>query len=239
LIIHTLSVSVEQLPLPESRVSLPAISAGQLDAIAVWFDLHLDSQNSFSTGPSWDISWEQAVFPTRHNMNHLQDGDTVLLHASCTDTLLQMEVEGISRREVKDSKLESSSELSMNGEPQLQQIFGPNHNTEATELKVESDDKLCTETVNRADESPLFYVERSELCRWNDGDYIEGYRRSLAWAVEAVRNGDLEGEGEESESEDESSGSEMDEDFANCLVLDMTHGLSPFGLMAAKEGDFI
>jgi type II protein arginine methyltransferase len=230
------AIPVEQIPLPESRISLPAIAVGQLDAIAVWFDLHLDSQNSFSTGPSCDISWEQAIFPARHE-NHLQDGDTVLLHASCTDTLLQMEVEGVSRREVNDSKLKSSGELSMNGDPQHQQVFGPKHNTEAAEFKL--DDKLCTATVNRADESPLFYVERSELCRWNDGDYIEGYRRSLAWAVEAVRNGDLEGEGEESESEDESSGSEMDEDFANCLVLDMTHGLSPFGLMAAKEGDFI
>ena len=237
LIMHTLVyvLSIEQIPLPESHVSLPAIAAGQLDAIAVWFDLHLDSQNSFSTGPSWDISWEQAIFPTRHE-NCLQDGDTVLLHASCKDTLLQMEVEGVSRREVNDSKLESSSELSMNGDSQ---IFGPKHNTEAVELKV--NEKLCSETVNRANETPPFYIERSELCRWNDGDYIEGYRRSLAQAVEAVRNGDLEGkgEGEESESEDESSGSEMDEDFANCLVLDMTHGLSPFGLMAAKEGDFI
>ena len=236
---HTLSISVEQIPLPESHVSLPAIAAGQLDAIAVWFDLHLDSQNSFSTGPSWDISWEQAIFPIRHE-NRLQDGDTVLLHASCTDTLLQMEVEGFSRREVNDIKIESSSGLPMNGDSQNQQIFGPEYNTEAAELKA--DEKLYSETVNRADdETPLYYVERSELCRWNDGDYIEGYRRSLVQAVKAVRNGDLErGEGEEeSESEDESSGSEMDEDFANCLVLDMTHGLSPFGLMAAKEGDFI
>ena len=164
----------------------------------------------------------------------------MLLHASCTDTLLQMEVEGFSRKEVNDSKLESSSELPMNGDSQHQQTFGPKQNTEAAELKA--DEKLHSETVNRADEAPLFYVERSELCRWNDGDYIEGYRRSLVQAVEAVRNGDLEREGEgeeESESEDGSSGSEMDEDFANCLMLDMTHGLSPFGLMAAKEGDFI
>ena len=224
--------------MPESHVSLPAIAAGQLDAIAVWFDLHLDSQNSFSTGPSWDISWEQAIFPTTHEI-HLQDGDIVQLHASCTDILLQMEVEGVSRKgaTLNDSKRESSDELSMNGDSQHQQIFSPKHNTEAAELKA--DEKVCIETVNKADETPLFYVERSELCRWNDGDYIECYRRSLAQAVEAVRNGDLEreGEGEESESEDESSGSEMDEDLTNCLVLDMTHGLSPFGLMAAKEGN--
>ena len=162
------------------------------------------------------------------------------MHASCTDTLLQMEVEGVNRRGVNDSKLESSDELSMNADSQHQQNFGPKCNTELEAAESKADYKPCIETVHKANRTPLFYVERSELCRWNDCDYIECYRRSLAQAVEAVRNGDLERdgeEGEESESEDESSGSEMDEDLANCLVLDMTHGLSPFGLMAAKEGE--
>lgn len=163
------------------------------------------------------------------------------MHASCTDTLLQMEVEGVSRRGVNNSKLESSDKLAMNADSQHQQSFGPKHNTKLEAAESKADYKPCIETVHKADKTPLFYVERSELCRWNDCDYIECYRRSLAQAVEAVRNGDLERdgeeEGEESESEDESSGSEMDEDLANCLVLDMTHGLSPFGLMAAKEGE--
>lgn len=228
-----------QIPLPESHVSLPAIAAGQLDAIAIWFDLHLDSQNSFSTGPSWDISWEQAIFPTRHEF-HPQDGDIVQLHASCTDTLLRMEVEGVNgkSRALNDSRLVGSGgELSMNTDSQHQQNVGTKGRTDAAELKA--DEKPCIETVDKAEKTPLFYVERSELCRWNDCDYIECYRRSLAQAVEAVRNGDLEREGEESESEDESSSSEMDEDLANCLVLDMTHGLSPFGLMAVKEGESI
>ena len=221
--------------MPESQVSLPVIATGQLDAIAVWFDLHLDSQNSFSTGPNWDISWEQAIFPTRHEV-HVQERDIVQLHASCTDTLLQMEIVGINAAH-KDSKLESGGELSVNENTQQRQMFSPKQSAKATKLK--SDEKLCAESMNAVDRTPLFYVERSELCRWNDSDYIECYRKSLAKAVEAVRNGDLEREGEEeeSESEEESSGSEMDEDLANCLVLDMTHGLSSFGLMAAKEGE--
>ena len=146
-----------------------------------------------------------------------------------------MEVDGVSREgeTVKDSKLDSNGEsdkLSVKGKLQYQKVCLPKQNAEATELK-------CAKAVNGADNSPLFYAERSDLCRWNDSDYIESYRRSLGQAVEAVRNGDLEGEEEEeSESEDESSGSEMEEDLANCLVLDMTHGLSPFGLIAAREG---
>ena len=185
------------------------MAAGQLDAIAVWFDLILDSQNSFSTGPSWDISWEQAIFPTGQEDIHLQAGDVVRLHASCSDTLLQMEIEGVSRQ------VES---LNKSGD-------------EAAELNH----KLHPEDVSS--ETGLFYVERSELCRWNDKNYLECYRRALAEAVEAVKNCELE----ESESEAELSGSAMEEeeDLASCLVLDMTHGLSPFGLMAAKEGECV
>ena len=158
------------------------------------------------------------------------------LHASCTDTFLQMEVGGVNRKgeTVKDSDFDSSGEegeLSMKGNSQYQQS---KQSAKAAELKA--DNELCPEDANGVDSSPLFYVERSELCRWNDNSYIESYRRSLSQAVEAVRNGDLE---EESESEDESSGSEMEEDLANCLVLDMTHGLSPFGLIAAREGMYM
>ena len=53
-----------QVPLPESqRYHLPVVASGVLDAIAAWFELCLDQEVSFSTGPTWDISWEQAVFP--------------------------------------------------------------------------------------------------------------------------------------------------------------------------------
>ena len=246
-VIHKLFYAfIDQIPLPRRCVSFPSIATGQLDAIAVWFDLHLDSQNSFSTGPSWDISWEQAIFPARHE-THLQDGDILLLHASCTDTLLQLEVGGVTRARkgyrpdaaVSDSNLDSICEISRTENLQCQHnICCPRLTTEeGEELKV--DDKQNSETESSADRAPLFYVERSELCRWNDSDYIECYRKSLALAVEAVKSGELEREEEgdkSTSSEDQSSASEMDEDLANCLVLDNTHGLSPFGLLAAKEG---
>ena len=48
------------------------MSDGIVDAIATWFDLHLDSHTSISTAPSWDLSWEQALFP-------VQVRDTLLL----------------------------------------------------------------------------------------------------------------------------------------------------------------
>lgn len=168
------------------------------------------------------------------------------LHASCTDTLLHMKVGEVSRRgtgAVKAKKLQCSHSLSSEGGGggetssvvvnSQQDVDLSCQSDKAAELKLNG--KMAEAEIFQDKGPPLFYVERSELCRLNDSDYIECYRRAIAEAVEAVKNGELE----ESESEVESSGSEMEEEEqpANCLVLDLAHGLSPFGLMAAKEGE--
>ena len=225
-----------QIPLPESHVSLTAVAQGQADAVAVWFDLHLDAENSFSTGPSWDISWEQAIFPLRQDL-HLQAGDTLHLHASCTDTLLHMDIDGVSRgedaHEVMDSRLIDGEQC----QPFLKRNSQKQHSgqiAESAETMQSNGDEDGTPTAGKEDDDRLFYMERSDLCRLNDSEYLECYQRALAEAVEAVKSGDLE---ESESSEDESSSSEMEEeDIADCLLLDLTSGLSPFGLIAAKEG---
>ena len=38
-------------------------SSGRLDAIAVWFDLHLDDTITISTAADTESCWEQAVYP--------------------------------------------------------------------------------------------------------------------------------------------------------------------------------
>lgn len=48
------------------KVRLPVTEEGELDALAVWFQLHLDEENSLSTGPQEDTCWEQAIYPV-HN----------------------------------------------------------------------------------------------------------------------------------------------------------------------------
>lgn len=45
------------------RLRLPVTQEGELDALAVWFQLHLDEDNSLSTGPQEDTCWEQAIYP--------------------------------------------------------------------------------------------------------------------------------------------------------------------------------
>ena len=36
---------------------------GRLDAIALWFDLHLDDTVTIATGADSDSCWEQAIYP--------------------------------------------------------------------------------------------------------------------------------------------------------------------------------
>lgn len=53
------------------RLRLPVTQEGGLDALAVWFQLHLDEDNSLSTGPQEDTCWEQAIYPV-----HSTEGTT-------------------------------------------------------------------------------------------------------------------------------------------------------------------
>ena len=74
------------------------VTGGRVDAVAMWFDLHLSPTLSVSTAPRGDGAWDQAVFPVHRDVT-VAAGDAVLLHASCTTLLVRMEVEGVRRRE--------------------------------------------------------------------------------------------------------------------------------------------
>lgn len=56
---------------PVQRLRLAVTQQGELDALAVWFQLHLDEDNSLSTGPQEDTCWEQAIYPV-----HSAEGET-------------------------------------------------------------------------------------------------------------------------------------------------------------------
>uniref|UniRef100_A0A672KVE9 Protein arginine methyltransferase 9 n=1 Tax=Sinocyclocheilus grahami TaxID=75366 RepID=A0A672KVE9_SINGR len=46
-----------------TQLGLSGTQEGVLDALAVWFQLHLDQVNHLSTGPQEDTCWEQAIYP--------------------------------------------------------------------------------------------------------------------------------------------------------------------------------
>ena len=189
----------------------------------------------------------------------VEEGDSILLHASCSDILLNMRVEGV-RRDRSDSKMEG---VDVGSEGEAAVYFNG----------------------SGREESSIFFVERGDLSRLNDSCYIEAYRRAISQSIAAVhtessdssctseselelnaslsqmdlgasQNGDdqhlqvnsmepvarssaahslIPGMEVGMESDSESSTS-TGEDYADCIVLDMAHGMSIFGLLAAKEG---
>lgn len=61
---------------------LPITQEGELDALAVWFQLHLDEENSLSTGPQEDTCWEQAIYPVHSAMSKM-DKCSLCFHSIC------------------------------------------------------------------------------------------------------------------------------------------------------------
>ena len=47
----------------DQELVLPITNQGRVDALAMWFDLHLDSITSLSSAPEAKSCWEQAIYP--------------------------------------------------------------------------------------------------------------------------------------------------------------------------------
>ncbi|KAF2905693.1 hypothetical protein ILUMI_00477 [Ignelater luminosus] len=80
-----------------SPVTLRCLESGTIDAIAVWFDLHLDDVISITTNPKSNYvdCWEQAVIYLDHPLVVTKDQD-VKLQVSCTDDVLKVKIFDIS-----------------------------------------------------------------------------------------------------------------------------------------------
>ena len=224
-----------QIPLPESDTELAVTSLGQLDAIATWFDLHLDEEVCISTSPLWDISWEQALFPMQRGMA-VAPGNHLCLHSSCSDILLDVRLVGVA----SNTKTTPPPSVPFSF-PRVDTLC----QTKSALGSMQEDPPPTPPTTT----PPVFYIERHEVCRLNDVLYMERYFCSIQEAILTARKEAWSG----SESEEEMVCADMnglciggggegqlgrsDEGgVANCLVLDLTHGPSLFGIAAAMKG---
>ncbi|XP_007951996.1 protein arginine N-methyltransferase 9 [Orycteropus afer afer] len=74
------------------KISIPVIKEGVLDAIVVWFVLHLDDEHSLSTSPSEETCWEQAVYPVQDLADYwIKPGDRVMMEVSSQDCYLRIQ----------------------------------------------------------------------------------------------------------------------------------------------------
>ncbi|XP_042326071.1 protein arginine N-methyltransferase 9 isoform X2 [Sceloporus undulatus] len=75
-----------------SKINMPVIERGILDAIVVWFTLQLDDDHTLSTSPRDDTCWEQAVYPVQGLLDYsVKCGDSVTMEVSCQDFYLRIQ----------------------------------------------------------------------------------------------------------------------------------------------------
>ena len=79
------SQELETLQLGKDWVAnLTVKQHGRLDALAVWFDLHLDECVTITTGPDTENCWEQAVYPV-HTVQREKDTGEVDINCDMTN----------------------------------------------------------------------------------------------------------------------------------------------------------
>ncbi|XP_036377315.1 protein arginine N-methyltransferase 9 [Megalops cyprinoides] len=196
-----------------TRIKLPVTQAGVLDALAVWFQLHLDEENSLSTGPQEDTCWEQAVYPIQNSSNFtVKPGDELTVEVSCEDAYLRIRAIAM----VRDGHVVSLDDW----EP------GP-----APGMAVTPEAELCSALSclqtdpQRAAQSCM--LECSEIALLNNTHYHSCFSRALDKLLSVLR----------------SSAKPVDPDAAgDCpsaeplYVLDVSEGFSVLSLMAARLG---
>ncbi|KAH0616023.1 hypothetical protein JD844_026788 [Phrynosoma platyrhinos] len=95
-LLHMKSLDIEELKSlairKPSKIHVPVIESGILDAIVVWFTLQLDDEHTLSTSPRDDTCWEQAVYPVQGLIDYsVKCGDSVTMEVSCQDFYLRIQ----------------------------------------------------------------------------------------------------------------------------------------------------
>ena len=189
----------------------------------------------------------------------VEKGDLILLHASCSEILLSMKVEEV-RRDSSDSEMEGV-DVRLEGEAAVS--FSGSYQKKRGVFFVERGDlsrlndscyieayrraisqsiaAVRTESSNSSCTSESELELNASLSQMDLGASQNGDKQIQVNCMEAVAQNSAHCPIPEMEvgmeSDSESSASEG-EDYADCIVLDMAHGMSIFGLLAAKEGRY-
>ncbi|KAG7487494.1 hypothetical protein MATL_G00024130 [Megalops atlanticus] len=196
-----------------TRIKLPVTQAGVLDALAVWFQLHLDEENSLSTGPQEDTCWEQAVYPIQNSSNFtVKPGDELTVEVSCEDAYLRIRAVAMAR----DGHVVSLDEW----EP------GPGPGMAVTPEAELCSALSCLQTdPQRAAQACM--LECSEIALLNNTHYHDCFSRALDKLLSTLRSGPNP-EGPDASGESPSADP--------LYVLDVSEGFSVLSLMAARLG---
>ncbi|XP_078480017.1 LOW QUALITY PROTEIN: protein arginine N-methyltransferase 9-like [Lampetra planeri] len=202
------------------RIHLPVVEEGELDALAVWFQLHLDEENSLSTGPQEDTCWEQAIYPNHSSRGFvLKPGDELVVEVSCRDAYLRLRSVAVVR-DGQEILLEEGLELHCSGNPTA--------NPEAELCSA----LACLQTDQRQTDDTCL-LECSEVALLNNSDYHLSFCDALAKLITQLKEtGQKHHLGSAVQSDPVNSTDCADLHY----VLDVSEGFSLLPLIAASLG---
>ncbi|XP_061685224.1 protein arginine N-methyltransferase 9 isoform X2 [Syngnathoides biaculeatus] len=199
---------------PVQRVRLPVVREGELDALALWFQLHLDEESSLSTGPHEDTCWEQAIYPEHSSKGFkLKSGDELIVEVSCRDAYLRL---------CGVAVLRAGQEISLGPRPDPRGSGGgsvPNPEAE-----------LCSALASLQTRPDVCVLECSEMALLNNSDYHRSFAAALAKLTSRLK-------AKSPILEDPAGDMTKAPLPADPLyVLDVSEGFSLLSLMAASHG---
>ncbi|XP_005160026.2 protein arginine N-methyltransferase 9 isoform X1 [Danio rerio] len=180
---------------------------GILDALAVWFQLHLDQDNHLSTGPQEETCWEQAIYPVQSTFNSVKRGDEILVEVSCKDSYLRLCCVAIIR-DGNTIHMDSATK----GAPKS--------------LPANPEVDLCSALAglqtNQEKASLAFMLESSEIALLNNTAYHSSFQKAMSKLLDSLQ----------STRRQQESNAQPDPVY----VLDVSEGFSVLSLISAQLG---
>ncbi|KAK9540549.1 hypothetical protein VZT92_002994 [Zoarces viviparus] len=198
------------------QIRLPVTQEGELDALAVWFQLHLDEESSLSTGPQEDTCWEQAIYPVHSTDGFvLKPRDELIVEVSCRDAFLRL---------CSVAVLRDGHEIGLDKRPDTQGSGNPvsNQNPEAELCSA-----LASLQTGQKQTKDFCMLECAEMALLNNQDYHQSFCSALGKLIPQLR---AKCQNKERGSGDSTDGSDL------LYVLDVSEGFSLLSLIAAGHG---
>ncbi|XP_029289624.1 protein arginine N-methyltransferase 9 [Cottoperca gobio] len=192
------------------QIRLPVTQEGELDALAVWFQLHLDEESSLSTGPEEDTCWEQAIYPVQSTKGFvLKPKDELIVEVSCRDAFLRLCSVAVLRdgHEIRlDKRLDTHD-------------TGDSVSNQTPEAELCSA-LACLQTDHNQTKD-FCMLECAEMALLNNQDYHQSFSSALAKLISQLK---VKCPNKESDTAD------------LLYVLDVSEGFSLLSLIAASHG---
>ncbi|XP_077461443.1 protein arginine N-methyltransferase 9 [Stigmatopora argus] len=148
---------------PVQRLSVPVVREGELDALAVWFQLHLDQESSLSTGPHEDTCWEQAIYPEHASKGFLlKSGDDLLVDVSCQEAYLHLHSVAV-ERDGRHVRLDAAAD------------------------PRDPEAELCSALASLQTRPDVCVVECSEMALLNNGRYHRSFAAAISELVSRLK----------------------------------------------------